>query len=130
MNKTLKYRWKSIGSDENNHKIYSAYYDSRIHVLHSWSKNLVGSIRILAIIDLSLSGVSMECSFKYLNGDVVAVEADESQAIEEHFDMEYASFTIACPVFKSDGKGLPVEVSLQYRDNPITYLSPTFIPIR
>lgn len=91
---------------------------------------MIGSVRVFAILDLSLSGVSMECSLKYPNGDIDSFEADESQAIEEHWDMDYASFTIACPVYKDEIKGLPIEVSLQYKDNPLTYLSPTFIPIR
>ncbi|KAL5279058.1 hypothetical protein ACFFRR_003587 [Megaselia abdita] len=128
LGKTFKYKWKSIGSDEKNHKVYSAYFDYRIHVLHRWSNNLIGSVRVFAILDFSLSSEPMECSFKYKNGDVISVVADESQAIEEHWDMDYASFTISCPIYK-DGHGLPIEVSLQYRDNSMTYLSPTFIPI-
>lgn len=91
---------------------------------------MIGSVRVFAIINYSLSGKSMECAFKYSDGDVIAVEADESVAIEEHWDMDFAAFTICCPVYKIKGKGFPEEVSLQYRDNPLTYLSPTFIPIR
>lgn len=124
-----KYKWQSLGNIEKNHNVYSAYFDDRIHILNKWSSNVIGSVRVFAILDLSLSGYSMECSYKYPDGEVQTVFADESVAIEEHFDMEFASFTISCPVFKSL-KGLPEKVSLQYKDNSLTYISPTYVFIR
>uniref|UniRef100_T1H559 Uncharacterized protein n=1 Tax=Megaselia scalaris TaxID=36166 RepID=T1H559_MEGSC len=82
-----KYKWQSLGNIEKNHNVYSAYFDDRIHILNKWSSNVIGSVRVFAILDLSLSGYSMECAYKYPDGEVQTVFADESVAIEEHFDM-------------------------------------------
>ncbi|XP_055610556.1 uncharacterized protein LOC129757376 [Uranotaenia lowii] len=114
-------RWQPIGDPENRLQIYSAFFDPRLEIVETFpatdSKLPFGSVRIFTILPLNIRRRDFYCYFRYHNGVIRWQQADQVEAIHEHFEMPFAASYVVCALTGEVGQQeieLPSEVGVSY----------------
>ncbi|XP_055375959.1 uncharacterized protein LOC129608478 isoform X2 [Condylostylus longicornis] len=130
------YKWIYIGDPDLRHQQYSAYFDPRVETLNSADfdeeNKSYGTIRTFAILPLDIDDDEIVCIYKFDDNETMTVTPGEVNAITEHEDLEFAAFTIMCPLINVNNSkivDLPYSIALSYESNMLTVEQPAFIPI-
>lgn len=128
--------WRYIGNKDLRHQIYSAYFDSRTELIANYqpprNKVVFGSVRVFGVLTRVMPS-KVYCHFKYESNKVQEIEPLESVALNEHEWKPHSAYTVLCPVTSITSKSsihLPKYVALVYESDPMTFSTPTFVPIR
>ncbi|XP_053687286.1 uncharacterized protein LOC128736819 [Sabethes cyaneus] len=131
-------RWQPIGDPQRRFQIYSAYFDDRLEIVEDLPipKDTLpfGSVRIITILPLNVEGKKVFCNFWYEGrpDEIHRTQADQVQAIHEHFDMPFAATFVTCMLtgnMKHTKVTLPNQVGLSYELEPSMVNETSFVPI-